>query len=53
NGEKLIDVIISKTTSALSPIFQFHSTAVMNFFTANSLFCTYPLLTLHHCAMIN
>ncbi|KIO09239.1 hypothetical protein M404DRAFT_57819, partial [Pisolithus tinctorius Marx 270] len=53
NGQRLIDVIISKTTSALSPIFQFHSTAVMNFFTANSLFCAYPSLTLRHRAMIN
>ncbi|KIO06637.1 hypothetical protein M404DRAFT_57506, partial [Pisolithus tinctorius Marx 270] len=53
NGHKHIDVIVSKTTSALSPIFQFHSTAVMNFFSANSLFCAYPSLTLRHHAMIN
>ncbi|KIO09176.1 hypothetical protein M404DRAFT_935145 [Pisolithus tinctorius Marx 270] len=44
---------MSRMSSALSPIFQFHSTAVMNFFTANSLFCAYPSLTLHHRALIN
>ncbi|KIN94986.1 hypothetical protein M404DRAFT_71294, partial [Pisolithus tinctorius Marx 270] len=53
NRQKLINVIVSKTTSALSPIFQFHSTTIMNFFSANSPFCTYPSLTLHHCTMIN
>ncbi|KIO05049.1 hypothetical protein M404DRAFT_66704, partial [Pisolithus tinctorius Marx 270] len=53
NGRKNIDVIVSRTSSALSPIFQFHSTAVMNFFTADSLFCVYPSLTLHHRALIN
>ncbi|KIO06108.1 hypothetical protein M404DRAFT_52324, partial [Pisolithus tinctorius Marx 270] len=53
NGQSLIDIIVSKTTSALSPIFQFYSTAVMNFFSADSLYCTYPSLTLRHCAMIN
>ncbi|KIN93906.1 hypothetical protein M404DRAFT_74377, partial [Pisolithus tinctorius Marx 270] len=53
NGLKLIDIVVSRTSSALSPIFQFHSTAVMNFFSANSLFCAYPSLTLQHRAMIN
>ncbi|KIO00568.1 hypothetical protein M404DRAFT_99074, partial [Pisolithus tinctorius Marx 270] len=53
NGHKLIDVIVSKTTSALSPIFQFHSTAIMNFFSADSLFCAYPSLMLCHRTMIN
>ncbi|KIO11209.1 hypothetical protein M404DRAFT_127276 [Pisolithus tinctorius Marx 270] len=46
NGRSLIDIIVSKTTSALSPIFQFYSTAVMNFFSADSLHCAYPSLTL-------
>ncbi|KAI6142226.1 hypothetical protein BKA82DRAFT_3958195, partial [Pisolithus tinctorius] len=53
NGQRHIDIIVSKTSSALSPIFQFHSTAIMNFFMADSLFCVYPSLTLHHCALIN
>ncbi|KAI5987148.1 hypothetical protein F5J12DRAFT_728579, partial [Pisolithus orientalis] len=48
-----INIVVSKTSSALSPIFQFHSTVVMNFFTADSLFCVYPTLTLHHHALIN
>ncbi|KIN94264.1 hypothetical protein M404DRAFT_168767 [Pisolithus tinctorius Marx 270] len=53
NGKKKIDVIVSRSASALSPIFHFHSTAVMNFFSADSLFCTYPSLTLRHRSMIN
>ncbi|KAI6002186.1 hypothetical protein F5J12DRAFT_683135, partial [Pisolithus orientalis] len=44
NGHNLIDIVISRTSSTLSPIFQFHSTAVMSFFSTNSLFCTYPSL---------
>ncbi|KIO04253.1 hypothetical protein M404DRAFT_110876, partial [Pisolithus tinctorius Marx 270] len=53
NGQKLIDIVVSRNTSTLSPIFQFNSTAMMNFFTADSLYCAYPSLTLHHHAMIN
>ncbi|KIN97661.1 hypothetical protein M404DRAFT_91335, partial [Pisolithus tinctorius Marx 270] len=53
NNQKVIDVIVSTTALALSPIFQFHSTAVMNFFSADSLYCAYPSLTLRHRAMIN
>ncbi|KAI6010747.1 hypothetical protein F5J12DRAFT_698907, partial [Pisolithus orientalis] len=53
NNGKLVIIIISRTSSVLSPIFQFHSTTIMNFFSANSLFCTYPSLTLCHCTMIN
>ncbi|KIO02726.1 hypothetical protein M404DRAFT_53418, partial [Pisolithus tinctorius Marx 270] len=53
NNQKVIDVIVFKTVSALSPIFQFHSTAIMNFFSADSLYCTYLSLTLHHHAMVN
>ncbi|KIK22655.1 hypothetical protein PISMIDRAFT_38354, partial [Pisolithus microcarpus 441] len=52
-GERKIDVIISKTSTALSPIFQFHSTAVMNFISADTIFCTYPRLTLERLSMVN
>ncbi|KIO01197.1 hypothetical protein M404DRAFT_150804, partial [Pisolithus tinctorius Marx 270] len=53
NGQSLINVIISKTTSALSPIFQFYLTTVMSFFSTNSLYCAYPSLTLCHHTMLN
>ncbi|KAI6156794.1 hypothetical protein BKA82DRAFT_75165, partial [Pisolithus tinctorius] len=53
NGQKLINVIISRSASALSPIFQFHSMVMMNFFSADSLYCAYPSLTLRHHAMVN
>lgn len=48
-----IDVIVSKTSTPISPIFQYHSTVVMNFLTANSLFCAYPELTLQKKSIIN
>ncbi|KIN94092.1 hypothetical protein M404DRAFT_73349, partial [Pisolithus tinctorius Marx 270] len=53
NGTHYIDVIVSKTSTALSPLFQFHSTAVMNFISADTIFCAYPNLTFNHCALIN
>ncbi|KIK18417.1 hypothetical protein PISMIDRAFT_37793, partial [Pisolithus microcarpus 441] len=52
-GQRKIDVVISKTTTALSPIFQFHSTAVMNFVSADTIFCSYPRLTLQQLSMVN
>ncbi|KAI5996714.1 hypothetical protein EDD15DRAFT_2113722, partial [Pisolithus albus] len=48
-----IDVIISKTPSPISPIFQFHSTALINFVTSSSIFCAYPQLTLRHLSLVN
>ncbi|KAI6140466.1 hypothetical protein BKA82DRAFT_133419 [Pisolithus tinctorius] len=45
NGQCLIDVIISSTVAAMSPIFKFHSTVVMNFIAADHIFCAYPTLT--------
>ncbi|KIK21720.1 hypothetical protein PISMIDRAFT_103556 [Pisolithus microcarpus 441] len=41
-----IDVIVSNSTTAISPIFQYHSTVLMNFITTHSVFCAYPQLTL-------
>ena len=52
NGSRQIDVIVSRTKS-IGPIFQFHSTMVINFFRANHIFCAYPALTLRHLARIN
>ncbi|KAI6146393.1 hypothetical protein BKA82DRAFT_125716 [Pisolithus tinctorius] len=53
NFRQSIDVIVSSTAAAVSPIFEFHSTAVMNFITADNIFCAYPTLTLHLLSMVN
>ncbi|KAI5982957.1 hypothetical protein EDD15DRAFT_2110694, partial [Pisolithus albus] len=45
-GAKAIDIIVSSTCSAIGPILQFHSTAVMNFISADTIFSCYPSLTL-------
>ncbi|KAI6023472.1 hypothetical protein EDC04DRAFT_2574486 [Pisolithus marmoratus] len=45
-GKCRIDVVISETVCMLSPIFHFHSTAVMNFVSTDMIFWTYPRLTL-------
>ncbi|KAI6156922.1 hypothetical protein BKA82DRAFT_4050995, partial [Pisolithus tinctorius] len=48
-----IDVVVSNTAAAISPIFEFHSTTVMNFFTSDTIFCAYLTLTLHLMSMVN
>ncbi|KAI6153940.1 hypothetical protein BKA82DRAFT_23163 [Pisolithus tinctorius] len=53
NMHRSIDVIVSSTVAAVSPIFEFHSTAVMNFITADNIFCAYPMLTLELMSMVN
>ena len=53
NGVHTIEIIVSKTEAACAPIFHFHSTAVMNFVTANGIFCAYPKLTLAYLSMVN
>lgn len=45
-GAHKIDVIESVSDMAAGPITRFHSTAVMNYLTANSLVLMYPTLTL-------
>ncbi|KAH7906873.1 hypothetical protein BJ138DRAFT_1117192 [Hygrophoropsis aurantiaca] len=51
--DKHIDIIESVSDSAIAPILRFHSTTVMNFFTAQFCFCAYPGLTTHYRATIN
>lgn len=48
-----INVIVSKTASELQPIFEFHSTIVMNFIAWYGLVCLYPSLTLCGRGLIN
>lgn len=52
-GTSKIDVVTSKTSAAISPIFQYHSTILFNFLTADSVFCAYPELTLRRESLIN
>ncbi|KAI5982148.1 hypothetical protein EDD15DRAFT_2139648, partial [Pisolithus albus] len=52
-GQQHIDVVVSSTSAAISPILQFHSTAVMNFVSAETIFSCYPSLTLRHLSMMN
>ncbi|KAI6141934.1 hypothetical protein BKA82DRAFT_3925531, partial [Pisolithus tinctorius] len=53
NGQRSIDVIVSSTVAAVPPIFEFHSTAVMNFIAADHIYCAYPTLTLHKMSLVN
>ncbi|KAG9312347.1 hypothetical protein JVU11DRAFT_7665 [Chiua virens] len=48
-----VDVIESQHDTALSPIFDFHLMAVMNYITADSVFAAYLSFTNDHQAIIN
>ncbi|KIO12232.1 hypothetical protein M404DRAFT_40957, partial [Pisolithus tinctorius Marx 270] len=48
-----IDIIVSTSLTAVSPIFRYHSTALMNFISHDCIFCTYPKLTLKQCSFVN
>ncbi|KIJ13584.1 hypothetical protein PAXINDRAFT_80848 [Paxillus involutus ATCC 200175] len=53
NGDRTIDIIESTTVSALSLIFKFHLTAVMNYATVEGFFSAYPMLTSCGRSLIN
>ncbi|KAI6027782.1 hypothetical protein BKA83DRAFT_4014945, partial [Pisolithus microcarpus] len=53
DGHRRIDIIVSSSSAAMTPIFQFHSTAVMNFISVDTIFSCYPALTLRHPSMMN
>ena len=53
NGLRTIEIVVSNTEAACAPIFQFHSTAVMNFFSAECIFCAYPKHTFAYLSMVN
>lgn len=44
-GELKVNGVESRKETALTPIFEFHSTMLMNFISANAIFSAYPLLT--------
>ncbi|KAG1753296.1 hypothetical protein EDB19DRAFT_1627122 [Suillus lakei] len=52
-GDKKIDVITTHWTCAIAPILQFHSTAVMNYITAQSIVCLYPRWTAASMSFVN
>jgi hypothetical protein len=41
-GAQNVDIIVTNLSSAVLPIFQFHNTVVMNFISAEAVFCAYP-----------
>jgi hypothetical protein len=48
-----INVVVSNTSSAIQPIFDFHSTIVMNFINPFGIACAYPRLTFDHRGLMN
>jgi hypothetical protein len=40
--EQNVDIIVTNLSSAVSPVIQFHNTVVMNFISAEAVFCAYP-----------
>ncbi|KAH7905867.1 hypothetical protein BJ138DRAFT_974228, partial [Hygrophoropsis aurantiaca] len=53
NGDKTIDVISARGHISYAPVFRFHLSAVMNFFSADGFFCAYPNLTTDKRALYN
>ncbi|KAJ7024541.1 hypothetical protein C8F04DRAFT_918072, partial [Mycena alexandri] len=52
-GPYNLNIMVVKGENAAIAIFQFHSTIVMNFLSANGLYCAYPTLTLSNLAIPN
>ncbi|KAH7908095.1 hypothetical protein BJ138DRAFT_1013453 [Hygrophoropsis aurantiaca] len=50
---KTVDVVVSSTLDAIYPIFQFHSTPVMNYIGADSLFSAYPEMSTNFWGLLN
>ncbi|KAG2135278.1 hypothetical protein DEU56DRAFT_913393 [Suillus clintonianus] len=51
--ERKIDIIVTHLTAAASLIFQFHNTIVMNFISAEAVFCAYPGWTLNMLGLVH
>ncbi|KAG2130954.1 uncharacterized protein EDB93DRAFT_1094604 [Suillus bovinus] len=52
-GSQKIDIVLSCDGRPILPIFQFHSSIVMNYFTPTTIFSAYPALTLQFKGIIN
>ncbi|KAG1844561.1 hypothetical protein C8R48DRAFT_544869, partial [Suillus tomentosus] len=50
---KKVDIIFTDMASAIVPILQYHSTAVMNYITARSLISLYPRWTTEKKSLVN
>ncbi|KAJ8580434.1 hypothetical protein M405DRAFT_706132, partial [Rhizopogon salebrosus TDB-379] len=52
-GKRAIDVVVTGHQSSLAPIFHFHSTIVMNYISADTICCVYPLWTSKNRGLVN
>ncbi|KAF6754001.1 hypothetical protein DFP72DRAFT_813581 [Ephemerocybe angulata] len=50
---KVLNVIETSSNTATAPIFLFHSTFVMNYFTWDAIVCAYPSMTSKKCGLAN
>ena len=41
DDQRTVEIVVSEIDAVCTPIFHFHSTAVMNFISANRAFCAY------------
>ncbi|KAG6369779.1 hypothetical protein JVT61DRAFT_13539 [Boletus reticuloceps] len=48
-----INLVVSRSSSPVAPIFQFHSTIIMNYISVNSLFAAFPTTTAKYISMPN
>lgn len=46
NSTHKIDVVVSRMSLSIAPIFQFHSSVVMNYVSVDTFFSAYPSLTM-------
>ncbi|KAH7917744.1 hypothetical protein BV22DRAFT_984209, partial [Leucogyrophana mollusca] len=53
NSACTINVVVAAGRTCIAPIFCFHTTAVMNFLSADVFFCAYPTLTTSKKALCN
>ncbi|KIO11376.1 hypothetical protein M404DRAFT_842832 [Pisolithus tinctorius Marx 270] len=52
-NRRKIDIMVSASPTPISPIFQYHSTVLMNFITHDTVFCAYPHLTFQRQSLVN
>ncbi|KII82798.1 hypothetical protein PLICRDRAFT_47483 [Plicaturopsis crispa FD-325 SS-3] len=52
-GSHHLDVLVCETPNPVEAIFHFHSTIVMNFFSARGIFCAYPSLVDIRLSLVN
>ncbi|KAG6825961.1 hypothetical protein H0H92_001702 [Tricholoma furcatifolium] len=51
--DRILQLVVSKTDDSITPIFNFHSTAVMNFISSSAIFVAYPQLTFSFRSLVN